>query len=190
MECIVMLEIWKPITGYEGLYECSNMGNIKSLDRIVLKKNNIYEHKKGTTIIPQLNKNGYLQVSLWKNGRRKMKYVHKIIAENFHNNSNFDKKQTVNHKDGNKQNNKTSNLEWTTFSENNKHSYSTLKRCKNKTGGRKKRIVVKNIVTGFVFDFESITMTAKHFQISWTQTSRYIYNNNTFNKLYKFYLIS
>ena len=103
--------IWKDIKGYEGLYEVSNTGYIKSL-----------QFKK--PFIKKFNKNhqGYLSVSLYKDNENKLVKVHRVVAEAFI--SNPENKPQVNHKDGNKANNCVENLEWVTASENIKHSYA------------------------------------------------------------------
>ena len=116
-------EIWKDIPEYEGLYQASNLGRIKSLKR---------EH-----FIPSLNKkiwitnekilrqgtgkDGYKYVVLTKNSNRKTYKVHKLVMKTFTNIQN--KKRYINHIDGNKQNNVINNLEWCTNSENIKHAY-------------------------------------------------------------------
>lgn len=101
-------EIWKDVKGYEGEYQVSNLGKVKNI-----KKDNII---KGT-----INKNGYIYVDLWKNNKRHKKTIHRLVAENFLNNIN--NYTDVNHKDGNKQNNKLSNLEFCTRSYNIKEAY-------------------------------------------------------------------
>lgn len=111
-----MKEKWKSIIGYEGLYEVSTFGNIKSL---VKKGNNIQKiRKQGLDI-----STGYATVQLNKNGTPLTKRVHRLVAEAF-----LDKpspKHIVNHKDGNKKNNRLDNLEWVTYSENTFHSFRT-----------------------------------------------------------------
>ena len=94
-----MKEIWKPIKGYEKLYEVSNFGKIKSLKKKIILK----QFK---------NTNGYFQVELWKNKKGKQFLVHKLVAESFILNiNNF---PFINHIDENKENNCTNNLEWCT----------------------------------------------------------------------------
>jgi predicted RNA binding protein YcfA (HicA-like mRNA interferase family) len=107
-----MKEEWKPIVGYEGLYEVSNFGRIKTLynrykDVIYLKYNT--------------SPNGYYCVNLVKNKISKTIRIHRLVAEHFINNP--QNKPMVNHKDGDKKNNFVDNLEWVTASENIKHSF-------------------------------------------------------------------
>lgn len=107
-----MKEIWKPIVGYEGLYEVSNLGNVKSLNWKNTKEEKCLYLKK--------HNKGYLQVELVKNKNKKMVLVHRIVAETFL--ENLSNKPQINHKDYNRSNNNVENLEWCTNSENMKHS--------------------------------------------------------------------
>lgn len=101
------------IKGYEGLYSIDDQGNIYSL------KNTSSRRKR--KIKPFINNSGYLRVGLYDlNGKRKGHYIHRLVAETFISNPN--KLPIVNHKDGNKQNNHVSNLEWCTQSENEIHA--------------------------------------------------------------------
>lgn len=103
-----MTEIWKSIAGYEGLYEVSTEGNVRSL-------------KFGKTRIlkPQDNGTGYLHVKLCKDGKVKNMRVHRLVAQAFLPNPlNL---ETVNHKDENKANNSASNLEWMSQADNNNY---------------------------------------------------------------------
>ena len=99
-------EIWKPIKGYEGLYEVSNFGRIKSLKRLVKKWN-------GYRTVPEkilrTQKDRYISVILNNKGKKRF-FVHRLVAEAFLPNS--DNLPCVNHKDENKQNNNVENLEW------------------------------------------------------------------------------
>jgi hypothetical protein len=102
------MEEWRDISGYEGLYQVSNTGRVKSL------RNNIIR-KLGKFI------NGYLFAGLKVNGEQHNKAIHRLVAEEFL--PNPDKKREVNHKDGNKQNNNLENLEWVTRQENIAHAF-------------------------------------------------------------------
>lgn len=120
-------EIWKDIIGYEGLYQVSSFGKIKRLKKITkwFSRNHwcqrIDEEK---NLFQEKNTTGYNTVKLHKNGKITKKNVHRIVAEAFLENK--ENKQTVNHKDGNKQNNNINNLEWATYGENNKHAFDVL----------------------------------------------------------------
>ena len=120
-----MNEVWKDVVGYEGLYEVSDIGNVRSVNwgkRGYSKNLYLKPHNKG-----------YLQVELFKNGNRKMFMVHRLVAQAFLENN--DNLPLVNHKDENKENNRADNLEWCNNSYNvcyslNKHGIATGKRPK------------------------------------------------------------
>jgi hypothetical protein len=116
------MEIWKEIQGFEGLYEASTYGRIKSLPKFVLN-NRGGGYTKEKIKSTQLNHKGYETVSLSKNGIDKRVFVHRLIALTFI--SNPDNKPQINHKDGNKLNNHYDNLEWNTNQENQLHAYKT-----------------------------------------------------------------
>lgn len=109
------MEIWKDINGYEGYYQISNKGNVRSLDRF----DGVHD-RQGTIIKPNLKHNGYLQVGLRKHRIRKWIGIHRLVAIHFIENP--DNKPQVNHIDGNKQNNNVENLEWVTAKENQNHA--------------------------------------------------------------------
>lgn len=110
------IEIWKDVKDYEGLYQVSNLGKVKSLDRY-LKNNNGYALKRGKMLNVIKRKDGYLQVTLSKNSIIKPFKIHRLVAEVFIDNPN--KYICVNHKDENKENNILDNLEWCTYKYNN-----------------------------------------------------------------------
>ena len=106
------MEIWKDITGYEGLYQVSNLGRIKS-------KRKILKPIDGE----------YLKVGLSKNGLQKTLYIHRLVAETFFGKS----KLQVNHKDENKHNNNINNLEFISFKENINYGTKQDRESKTKT---------------------------------------------------------
>lgn len=126
-----MKEIWKPIKDYEGLYEVSNLGRVKSL------RNNI-------TLKPEV-KNGYSSVNLCKEGCMKHRYIHRLVAEAFIENPN--KYKCINHINCDKQNNKVDNLEWCSQKHNIKES------IKNNLQHRVKPVKVEKIETGERYKF-------------------------------------
>ena len=111
----VFCEEWKDIQGYEGIYQISNLGRVKSLKR----KNNRCRSDK---ILKQyIGKTGYMQLRLCKGHETKLWKVHVLIAKAFIDNP--DNLPIINHIDADKTNNDISNLEWCSYSQNNKHAY-------------------------------------------------------------------
>lgn len=122
-------ELWKDIKGYEGLYQVSNMGRVKSLDRTVALKSGSKRIIRGRILKPSLKDNGYLQVILYNNSdKRKNFYVHRLVCEAFYENP--EDKPCVNHIDEDKTNNTASNLEWCTYKENSNHGTRTARTSK------------------------------------------------------------
>ena len=105
-------EIWKPIEGYEGLYEVSNTGRVRSFDRYVKYSNGQIHLHKGKVLSPIKDTDGYLQVVLHCNGKCKTIKVHRLVAQAFI--PNPDNLPQINHKDEDKLNNCVENLEWCT----------------------------------------------------------------------------
>lgn len=105
-----MTEIWKNITSYEGLYQVSNFGRVRSV-----RLNKI--------LSPKHNWDGYLRIQLWRDNKNKYVFIHRLVAEAFI--PNADNKPFVNHIDGNKSNDRVDNLEWCTQKENIKHAFAT-----------------------------------------------------------------
>lgn len=119
-----MEEIWKDIVGYEGLYQVSNLGRVKSLDRIDASGH----RRKGKILKPRINHDGYVQINLHKNSIRKTVSVHRIVAIAFI--PNTENKREVNHVDENKANNHVSNLQWCSPKENVNHGTCIERRAK------------------------------------------------------------
>jgi len=126
------IEIWKPIKGYEKLYEVSTFGNVRSLDRFVNTKIKHVNKRmlRGKVVSNQIDITGYYRVGLSSNSKVKSVHIHRLVCEAFI--SNPESKKCVNHKDGNKQNNFASNLEWCTYSENMLHAVAAGLRGKTR----------------------------------------------------------
>lgn len=114
-----MEEIWKTIDGYEGYYEVSNLGNVRSMYREIFW-NNTTRRQKGRMCNFNKDSKGYIRVGLNKEGKRKYISVHRLVAMSFLNKD--ETRNEVNHIDGKKSNNTLGNLEWVTRSENMKHA--------------------------------------------------------------------
>lgn len=123
-----MQEIWKDVKGYEGFYQVSNLGNVKSLTR----ENVYYNPYAGRDCVrtfrerilkQKKNRGGYIVVHLRdaSSDLESWPTVHRLVSEAFI--PNPENKPTINHKDGVKTNNLLDNLEWNTWSENTKHAY-------------------------------------------------------------------
>ena len=114
-----MIEEWRPIEGYEGLYEVSNTGQVRSFDRYVKYSNGRIHLHKGKVLSPIKDKDGYLQVNLCYNGKIHQIKIHRLVAQAFL--SNPDNLLYVNHKDEVKTNNSVDNLEWCDVKYNNNY---------------------------------------------------------------------
>ena len=143
-----MTEIWKPIKGYEGLYEVSSMGRIKSIERKVYNPgvlgNGCYRTVPEKIRKPNIMK-GYHCISLIKNNKYKVYRIHRLVIEHFVGEAPSIEHQ-VNHIDGDKSNNRVENLEWVTPKENTHHAIKNGLRCnpneetKRKMGEASKRL--------------------------------------------------
>jgi hypothetical protein len=115
-----MLEKWLPVDGYAGLYEVSDIGNVRSVDRTVVKSNG-FSYRFSGKLLRQVNHSaGYLQVNLSALNVQTGKLVHRLVAEAFCQKP--DGLNEVNHIDLNKKNNNWSNLEWCSHKENQAHA--------------------------------------------------------------------
>lgn len=154
-----MEEIWKDIEGYEGLYQVSNMGKVKSIDRYVPRKDGKLQHVYGKIMIPFDNCRGYKKVYLSKNGISKVHYVHRLVALHFIENPN--NLPQVNHRDENKTNNCVGNLEWCTREYNQNYGTVTRRRQLSNTNGKLSKPVLQYSLDGtFIKEWKS-TMDIK-----------------------------
>ena len=131
-------ELWKDIKNYEGHYQVSNFGRVKSIKfgkEIILK--------------PVTDRHGYLLVSLWKNNKQKTYKVHRLVAEAFIDNS--DNLPQVNHKDENPLNNNVNNLEWC----NSKYNCNFGTRIERISKRRSKTVLQYDLEGNFIKEWRS-----------------------------------
>ena len=152
-----MQEVWKDVEGYEGVYQVSNLGRVKSLQTMK------YSHIKKCAIPvmrekilkPYFNTKKYLLVDLKNNGKRKTQNVHRLVAKAFI--PNTDNLPQVNHKDENKQNNCVENLEWCTNQYN-----TTYGTAKQRMAEKRKKKVIQLSASGEVINkWDSIAEASK-----------------------------
>lgn len=115
-----MKEIWKDVEGYEGYYQISNYGNVKSLERKVIRKDGVVQIRSERIMSKRLNNDGYIVAKFNVNKKSKSVAVHILVAKHFIPNPN--NYSEVNHKDCNRKNNKVDNLEWCTHQQNIEYS--------------------------------------------------------------------
>lgn len=146
-----MTEIWKDIKGYEGLYQVSNLGKVRSLDRDILIQHpsgTVYKsRKKGRVLSPSKDKDGYLQVNICRGRHGK---IHRLVAMAFVPNPNNYK--CVNHKDEDKRNNRPDNLEWCTTKYNNLYGTHIVRAAKK----HKKQVEVLTLGGEPIKTYESL----------------------------------
>lgn len=156
-------EEWRQIEGYEGLYEVSSFGHVRSVDRVRTFKNGRKRFFPGKRLIPRTINSGYLMVVLHGDTKPVMKLIHRLVASAFLGGSELQ----VNHIDGNKQNNHIENLEYTTRSENMRHAYRLGLEKGHAGYGKCKK--VRCIETGKIY--ESAVQAAKEHNAYRSQVS-------------------
>ena len=151
-----MNEIWKDIKGYEGLYQISNLGQVKSLARPI---NNFNQCCTKDKLLKGGIKRGYRQVILLKDNKRKYASVHRLVAEAFLPNPH--NLPIINHKDENKLNNNVSNLEWCSTKYNVNYG-----NCITKRANSKKKPVQRIDKDGKIYTYLSATDAGKELGIN------------------------
>jgi len=168
-----MNEIWKDIKDYEGYYQVSNLGNVRSCNRTIIENGTgkTVKHK-SRKLKAAKNHDGYLQIVLSKESICVTNFVHRLVAKAFI--PNPLNKPTVNHIDGNKQNNNVLNLEWSTKSEQAIHSLNKKLRTmpnvwNNKFGSKhcaSKKVLQYSKTGSLIKEHGSIVEAAKEVNIS------------------------
>lgn len=151
-----MNEVWNDIQGYEGLYQVSNLGRVRSLDRYVPHARLGQKFCKGHLMATHQTNAGYLAVNLCKGNKYTSFDVHRLVAAAFIPAESFDAVQ-VNHKDENKHNNRADNLEWCSRSYNN--TYGT--KITRQKAQIEKAVLQYDVDGNFVKEFSSATAAEK-----------------------------
>lgn len=161
------MTIFKPIPGYEGIYEASSDGEIwtaqgKTTYRILngIKRKRVWKRRK---LKPKIEKrhrsvNSDYRVELWKNGQHTTQLVARLVAMAFH--PNPMKMPCVNHIDGNSMNNKPSNLEWCSYSQNVLHAYT------HHLNNEPTRVTLKSLKNGRTKEFLSMTQASRYLKFN------------------------
>jgi len=168
-----MEEIWKDIKGYEGLYQVSNLGRVKSFDRYMKNKHGTYTLKKGRILKNSILKStGYLRVSLSHEGKFISKQVHRLVAEAFIPNPN--NYPIINHKDENILNPRADNLEWCTYKYNNNYGNTAIKKSITHKINQKnsKKVYQYDLYGNFIKEWKSTREVARFFNIDNNTISR------------------
>lgn len=144
-------EVWKDVKGYEGVYQISNLGEIKRLSYSIIRNNGYKQSWKEKKLKPTKDAGGYLGIrsGTKKNGKSYTLRIHRLVAEAFIPNPN--RYNYINHIDGNKQNNRVNNLEWCT------HEYNIKKAWEDGLcDGLKKKINQYDLNGNFIASYPSI----------------------------------
>ena len=179
-----MEEVWKDIKGYEGYYQISNLGRVKSLSRIWIGKTKLGTDRPNRTKEKILkiaiekgrksNVKDSCYVVLRKDGRNKHHYVHRLVAGAFIKNDNTELYTQVNHKDGDRYNNCVENLEWVTPKQNIEHAF------KNKLIKTQKPVAMMDIGTEEVLKiFEGESSACRYLGVTQGKVLRSIQRNGT-----------
>ena len=157
----------KEVPGFPGYY-ISSIGEVYSIKHY----NNL------TKMVLKEDKDGYLEVGLYRNKKRYFRRVHRLVLEAFSSNPN--RLSQVNHKDGNTKNNNICNLEWCSCQDNLLHSFRVLHRTPSITTNKK--VLLKNKITGEVHRFFSIKECAKFLGMSYEHLGRILSGTKDMNK--------
>lgn len=138
------MEVWKDINGFENQYQISDLGKVRSKQRVLIRSNGHSQTVKGKVLKTFTSKRGY-EFAVFQIGLKTKNFaVHRLVAIAFI--SNNENKYAVNHKDGNKKNNKLSNLEWVTKSENELHARRTGLKCTKGEKASKAILTEENVI--------------------------------------------
>lgn len=180
-------EEWKAVKDFEGQYEVSSFGRVKSLNRIRESNNGRKSNIKGLFLKQHPHRQGYLKVVLCKEGITTTFMTHRLVANSFI--QKIENKPFVNHKRGNKKDNRYHRLEWCTQSENVLHGFRVNNRTpakgkKGKENPKSKAVLITNRFTGEKLTFESGMMATKALGLSSGSLSRVLNGKTKFTKSY------
>lgn len=167
-----MIETWRPVNGYEGYYEVSNTGKVRSVDRLITRTDGKVQPRKGKELffsvsnIEREQRSPRAKVQLWKDGVHEMKSVHRLVADAFV--PNPENLPEVNHIDGNPLNNYVDNLEWITHRDNVIHAYTNglISRKTGRDHHNSKRVRAFDPITGDEIVCDSVRQLAKRLNVS------------------------
>lgn len=174
-----MKEVWKQLSGFEGYYEISNLGKIRSLDRTIILKNGNKRKLKGKEVKQTKYKSGYLYIKISCNGKNLHARVHRLVALHFVNGRTKEKNQ-VNHINENKLDNRAENLEWCTNTYNNNYGTVIERRSKSQS----KPVVAKNETGEIIYKYDSQSKAAKALNLSQGDISFSCRTGNKYKGLY------
>ena len=162
-----MNEIWKDIEGYEGLYQVSNLGRVRSLDRVIYKTMSKTGRVcpfniKGRVLKPGTDTKGYLFVNLKNAPIVEEARVHRLVAQAFV--DGWFEGAVVNHKDENRQNNRADNLEWVTFSDN--LNYGTARQRSTEKHGYSRPVLQMDLDGNIIKEYPSVMEASRQTGIS------------------------
>ena len=148
-------ERWKDVVDYEGIYEVSNRGRVRSAKGKTTHTEHHGKRKWRQRVLTQkVDSQNSCRVSLWKRKQETTWLVHRLVALAFLDNP--ESKKYINHKDGNRLNNFVENLEWSTSKENNNHAFDNGLMSSNQF------IILENLVTGELLKFRSISKASEY----------------------------
>lgn len=130
-----MQEFWKDVKGYEGLYQVSNLGNVRTVQHVTIRKNGVSLTVPAKELKPGIDSGGYKLVVLANGSSTRSMRIHRLVADAFVENPNPERFTFINHKDEDKLNNVYTNLEWCTNAYNLKYG-TAMQRMAEKIRGR------------------------------------------------------
>lgn len=179
-----MKELWLPVVGYEGLYEVSNQGNIRSVARRIPHSKKGYTRVfYGSVLTPITNKsrNNYCYISLKKDGKKKNLLLHRLIAQAFI--PNPENKNQINHKDYNPCNNAVNNLEWCDSKYNLNYSLCNRKDQKGKHG---RKVTAYDMSGNLIGSYNTVREAARQLNVYGQNICSILSGKNKWIKGYTF----